>query len=229
MKFSLRSLIPDTARQRRRAWVIIGVGFLFVIAVSITAWLLPQGQILRSADGLQAKVQSLGPRAPLFIIGYEILQVLIPPLPGEAIDVVNGYVFGPVRGSLYSCLGVAIGSLIALWLARRFGRPLLHLVWPSLTKKELRRYVSAKHWWFWVVLLWLPGAPDDAVSYIIGLTDIPWLTAYGIILIARMPQIILSVVLGAHLRFISPWWFLAGLVLTTVVVLWWSKKQSARR
>ena len=225
----LRDLLPNSKSERRRAWIILGTGFFVVVAVSIIFWLLPQTAVFRSTAAFQQWIQHLGPWAPVVIILYEILQVLIPPLPGQVLDVVNGYVFGPWYGALYSLLGVSIGSMIALGLARRYGRPLLHIVWPNLTNHQLHQYLGWRRWWLWVFLLWVPGAPDDAISYILGFTQIPWPTALGIIALGRFPQIVLSVVLGANLHFVSPWYFLFGVVFATLLFWIFSKTRRAQR
>ena len=45
---------------------------------------------------------------------YGLLQALSAPIPGTALDAVNGLLYGPWLGTLYSMIGLTSGS----WLAK---------------------------------------------------------------------------------------------------------------
>ena len=69
-------------------------------------------------------ITSFHPYDEVFLILLQIIQVVAAPIPGEATGLIGGYLYGPYLGTLYSTIGLTIGSWIAFILARFFGMPL---------------------------------------------------------------------------------------------------------
>ena len=66
----------------------------------------------------------------------QILQVVAAPIPGEVTGLIGGYLYGPSIGTIYSTIGLTIGSWMAFVLARFFGLPLVEkAVKPSIIEK----------------------------------------------------------------------------------------------
>ncbi|MFB6168092.1 MAG: VTT domain-containing protein, partial [Haloferacaceae archaeon] len=97
------------------------------------AALLFQGWLADLADPavLTALVRDAGPAAPAVFLLVQVVQVLVAPIPSPAVALIGGYLFGPVVGSLLSVAGVAVGSALAFWLARRFGRAVVERFVPA--------------------------------------------------------------------------------------------------
>ena len=93
----------------------------------------PLLELLSDVQRVRRFVAGFGPWAPLAFIGLETAQVVLAPLPGAAMDLASGYLFGPAWGTLYSMTGLMIGTIIALGLARRLGRPLVERFVPQQT------------------------------------------------------------------------------------------------
>src|SRR5262249_27359561 len=49
--------------------------------------------------------EDLGILAPLIFIGFQALQVIISPIPGEPVGLLGGYLFGVWGGFVYSMIG----------------------------------------------------------------------------------------------------------------------------
>jgi len=65
-----------------------------------------------------------------------ILHAVIPPLPGEAIEFLGGYLFGVWAGMLYSMIGLILGSWLSFSTARVFEKRIVErFVSPELRKK----------------------------------------------------------------------------------------------
>lgn len=192
------------SHQKHAFFVLFLIGiFLAMLAAGVLA--IPSWVAFWSnPTALHQWVARTGPTAPLIIIGYEARQVIIPPLPGEALDIANGYLFGPWRGAVYSLIGIMAGSVVALWLSRKFGRRIIQKMWPNITSRTIDRYLGFKHWWLWLILLVTPGAPDDAISYLLGLTSIPFGWARLLIFLGRPPKVIVTSLLGAKFSQGSP-------------------------
>ena len=58
-------------------------------------------------------------------IGLNVAQVLLAPIPGQFVGLLNGYLYGPWLGTFYSMIGLLLGTALAMGLGRWFGRPLV--------------------------------------------------------------------------------------------------------
>ena len=107
--------------------------------------------------------------AAFIFIGFQILQVVAAPIPGEVTGFVGGVFFGTFWGIFYSTIGLTIGSWIAFILARLVGRPLVEkLVKPETIGKY--DYVMKHKGMFLAFLMFLiPGFPKDYLCYLLGL------------------------------------------------------------
>lgn len=169
-----------------------------VLLALVVAWLWPHLALFADQDALRAWVASFGASGPLVIIGLHLAQVLLAPIPGQAIDAASGYLFGPWWGTLYSVSGAVGSSLIAFGLARRFGRPLVErLVAPEALDRldKLGRQRGP----ILFFLIWLfPLSPDDLACYAAGLTPMPWPQFFVLVLLGRVPGLFTANWVGAH-------------------------------
>ena len=107
--------------------------------------------------------------APVIFIGLQAMQVVAAPIPGEVTGFAGGMIFGPVRGIIYSTIGLTIGSWAAFMLARLLGRPLVErFVSPQIINRY--DYVMQHKGLFLAFLMFLiPGFPKDYLCYLLGL------------------------------------------------------------
>ena len=49
------------------------------------------------------------------------LQVVVAVIPGEFVEIAIGYIYGAWYGSLLCLIGITVGSIFAILIARRFG------------------------------------------------------------------------------------------------------------
>lgn len=216
---------PEIAKKNaRRRLIVIG---MIIIATSLVAWYSPLRSWFNDVDFLRERVKSFGAWGPVIVILYHIVQVVIAPVPGQALDIVNGYVFG-WPGIAASLIGISFGSILAIWLARRFGRHLVQrligetsmVVLDSLLKKSLPV--------LWLLLL-LPGTPDDIICFALGLTTVRLRRAVAMVVLGRAPGVILAVALGVTGQKISPMVFLLAMGAVSVVVWWFIQRRQRRR
>jgi uncharacterized membrane protein YdjX (TVP38/TMEM64 family) len=76
--------------------------------------------LFRDRHQLKVVIRSYGPYSPLVFILLQIIQVVVAPIPGEAIEFLGGYVFGVWAGMFYSMIGLILGSWFAFSTARIF-------------------------------------------------------------------------------------------------------------
>jgi uncharacterized membrane protein YdjX (TVP38/TMEM64 family)/rhodanese-related sulfurtransferase len=129
-----------------------------------------------SGEALSSWLGEAGAWAPLaFIALYAAATVFF--VPGAALTLAAGALFGAVPGALYSLTGATLGATLAFavarylaadWVARRAGGRL----------KQLIEGVEAEGWRFVAFLRLVPLFPFNLVNYALGLTRIP-LLAYA--------------------------------------------------
>jgi uncharacterized membrane protein YdjX (TVP38/TMEM64 family) len=146
---------------------------------------------------LKAVLRSFGPYSPFGLIMLHILHAVIPPLPGEAIEFLGGYVFGVWAGMLYSMIGLILGSWLSFSIARIFEKRIVErFVSPELRKKL--DYLSGHEGVILGFLLFLiPGFPKVALCYLLGLTPMRLGIFLIISTIGRIPGTLMATLQGA--------------------------------
>jgi uncharacterized membrane protein YdjX (TVP38/TMEM64 family) len=185
---------------RRRA------ALLAAAALVVVAALVAGGELVRSAvpaltdpAALAAFVHGFGVWAPVAYVLLQAAQVVLAPVPGQVVGFAGGYLFGAVPGTVYSLVGLTLGSAVAFWLARRYGRP---WVGRLVGRERMDRFddVVARDGRVAVFLLFLvPGLPDDALCFVAGLTDIRFPVLVALALVGRAPSTFLVALSGSSL------------------------------
>ncbi len=212
--------------KSRWTWLLIGIilfGLLVMIAIG------PVGELFRDQSQLSDLVQRWGRWAPLVTITIHTVQVLLAPIPGTAIDAVNGLLFGPWLGTLYSMTGIIIGSTIAMALTRRFGRQLVERFLDISALERIDKMVE-RHGSKVIFLIWLlPFLPDDAVCFLAGLTPIPLLELVILALIGRLPGVFVANLLGSQADSLELWqWIVLGVLFSLVAGFVWRYRSQIR-
>ena len=147
---------------------------------------------------LKHAVASWGWMAPLVFIAIQALQVIISPIPGEMTGPVGGALFGTLWGVAYSTIGLTLGTLICFALGRKWGEPLVR---PWLSEHHWNRMsfiLEAEGAILCFILYLIPGFPKDIISYLFGISPMPfWLFAV-VSTVARLPGTIIASYFGAN-------------------------------
>jgi uncharacterized membrane protein YdjX (TVP38/TMEM64 family) len=135
--------------------------------------------------------------SPAFIL-LQIIQVVIAPIPGGAIEFLGGYLFGVKAGLIYSMIGLTLGSWFAFSLAKIFEKWVVEkFVSPKMMKKF--DYLIGHEGVILSFLLFLiPGFPKDALCYILGLTPMHLGIFLIISTIGRIPGTLMATLQGAE-------------------------------
>lgn len=74
---------------------------------------------------MEELVRKGGIWAPVTFILIQMVQVVVPIIPGGITCAVGVVIFGPWYGLLYNYIGIVVGSGINFYLARRYGQCLV--------------------------------------------------------------------------------------------------------
>lgn len=147
---------------------------LSVVSVPLLLWALRQPiaglwKWFGDRDAVEASMHHLGIWGPVVLFSLFVLQVFLAFIPGQALMVASGFLYGFWGGFLLSWLSLVIGGEIAFVLARRYGR--------AFTEKWISTDVLAR--WdkasngqgivFFTISLFMPLMPNDAMCYVAGL------------------------------------------------------------
>lgn len=131
-------------------------------------------------------MKNFGIFAPLFFLFLQALQVVLPVIPGGASCLAGVLAFGPVMGFIYNYIGLTIGSILAFSLSRNYGLKLVKKLFnEELVEKYLSYIRTNKFNKVFFLGIFLPGAPDDLLCYIAGLSKMKLTTFIIIILLGK--------------------------------------------
>jgi uncharacterized membrane protein YdjX (TVP38/TMEM64 family) len=184
------------ALPRTLRWLLVLVAIAVVAGAAY--WLWPHLSFFADQKALREWVASFGAWGPLAIIALDLTQVILAPIPGQAIDAASGYLFGPWLGTLYSVLGAVGSSLITFGLARRFGRPLVERLVAVEALDRLDRLARERGPALFFLIWLFPLSPDDLACYAAGLTPMPGRQFFVLVLLGRLPGLFTANWVGAH-------------------------------
>ena len=185
-------------------WVVLS-GALFAILVLII-WLVMTDapsirfvvQLYRDKHFLKETVASWGWMAPLVFIAIQALQVIISPIPGEITGPVGGALFGTWWGLFYSSVGLTLGTLLCFAAGRKWGEPIVR---PWLSDHHWNRMsfiLEAEGVILCFILYLIPGFPKDILSYLFGLSPMPFWVFAVVSTLGRLPGTWISSYFGAN-------------------------------
>lgn len=201
-------------------WKTVLLLVLLVVAVTaLWVWRRPLWGLFSNQDQVQAWISSFGPWAPVSSVLLNAAQVLLAPIPGQVVQLANGYVHGAWLGTLYSMLGLLLGTALAMALARRFGRPLVERLADPARLVRWDRLAARQGPWFFFLVFLIPGLPDDMVCFVIGLSALPLPRMVVLALLGRLPGVVVSCWVGANAAALD-WWVWIPLGLGTGALAW---------
>ena len=186
MKNTLKNLLP--------------IAVFLAVMIVLTIVFLPEIKQLATKEGREtfaAWVDGIGFWGWLVTLGIQLLQIFVAFIPGEPVELMLGYVWGPWLGTFTCLLGIFIGTSMIYLFVKRLGMPFVTRI---VGERDISKYKflsnRSRAELTVFILFFIPGTPKDALTYIAPIAPIP---AYSYLLIttfARIPSIITSTLLG---------------------------------
>lgn len=162
-----------------------------------------------------------------------VVQIFLPILPGEPVEVLAGMSYGPIGGLFVIFLGAFLSSLIIFFAVRKFGRGFLY---SFISKEKIDKLENSKMfsdpkkvYAILFILFFIPGTPKDLFVYIAGLLPIKPVKFLLISTFARFPSIISSTIAGSNL--VDGNWIVIGVTygitfaLAGVILYFFNRKE----
>jgi uncharacterized membrane protein YdjX (TVP38/TMEM64 family) len=199
----------------------------YLLALALFVWLVIYfGEIFKSIftspEAVREWILQFDKAAPLALFLLQVAQVIVAPLNNFLINLAGGYIFGPWVGFIYNYTGWIVGAIIVFWFSRYFGRRFVNLF---ISESKLDGYdkLLGKGTYIIFMLLLLPGAPDDFLVYLIGLSkSIKFRTFLWMIIIGKVPGKIATSFLGAGVedRNLTSIGVFTVFIIVSLVVFW---------
>ena len=212
--------------QPKLKWVLafcllVGLCIFFLYHYKSSLW-VKGGQLydaLYDRHQLKTIISSFGHYSPLAYILLQIIQVVVAPIPGGAIEFLGGYLFGVKAGFFYSMIGLTLGSWFAFSLAKVFEKWAVERFVSSQTRRKFDYLVGHEGVILSLLLFLIPGFPKDALCYILGLTPMHLGIFLVISTIGRVPGTLLACLQGGKAFEHQYKTFLILLGISTLVIL----------
>lgn len=189
----------DVKRKKQGIGLVI---LLAIVLVGALCWYAgrPLVQFVSEPELFRAWVDAHGFWGRAAFVGMVMLQVIVAVIPGEPFEIVAGYAFGAVEGTVLCLLGITLGSMAIFFAVRRWGMRLVELFFDREKVLNLPIFQNqARLNAIALIVFAIPGTPKDILTYAVGLTPmrpLPWLL---ICTVARFPSVVTSTVGGSAL------------------------------
>ncbi|MCX6840892.1 MAG: VTT domain-containing protein [candidate division WOR-3 bacterium] len=195
---------------------LVGLAVLLVFAGN-SVW-----RYFRHPEELRVLVRSWGAWAPVGIVLFQVVQVVVAPLPGNAMSFAAGYALCLWPTVVWLMIGVLLGATVDFLLIKLLGRRLLRYFLPPNRLAQLDALVLRRGTFYIFLLLLVPNPVGDWVYYLAGLTTMPLPVFLGLVFIGRLPSNLLECAVGASATHFG-WreWAIVGLVAAILGLLYY--------
>lgn len=172
-------------------------------------------------DAIVAFLQGYQAWGPIVLSVILAAQVFLAIIPGHAVIVAGGYIYGFVLGVLITQTSTVIASQLAYLLARRAGRPFVNRMAPAHVIDKWNRLAEKQGALFFFFAFILPIFPNDLMCFIAGLSSIKARDFFVANFLGRLPCAIFVTLIGSH-GFELPIqvWIVIGLTMLGLCLSW---------
>ncbi len=184
--------------KRRVLTTLCLVMFLLLLAGATVLFWDSLTAMVSDPDAFRAQMASYGFWGRFIFTALMAAQVVLAPIPGHPFEIVGGYCYGILGGTLLTSLGAAIGSVLAFTLARIFGAKTVKSFYSEeKLQKVFFLKANEKQNLLTLVFFLIPGVPKDMLAYFMGLTEMRFSVFMLLSTVGRLPGIFLAVLGGA--------------------------------
>jgi len=185
--------------------ILLFVALVAAIGGALWYWRESLWVFFGDQERVREWVKGLGPWGPLVTIALNVAQVVLAPIPGQFVGLVNGYLYGVWLGAVYSMVGLLLGTTLAMGMARWFGRPLVERLVNQAQLTHWDRIADRQGPLFFFLVFLFPLVPDDIACFLIGLSSLSIPRMLVLATLGRLPGVFVSCWMGAYATG-WPWW-----------------------
>ena len=160
----------------RHIKTLYAIGLSGVLLALIWHYHLPLMGALKALRDPQAVCEYLrgfGLLGPLVLSLLLLAQVFLAMIPGHALVMASGYIYGAPLTIAVVATSTIAGSQLAFILARKYGRPLIHRLAPPAAIDRWDSIAGDRGGLFYFFTFVMPIFPADMMCYVAGLGKVP--------------------------------------------------------
>lgn len=143
-----------------------------------------------SLDTFRTLILEKGAWGPIVFMVLQVVQIVVPVIPGGLTCVAGVLIFGPFWGFIYNYISICLGSILVFFISRTFGRSIVVRIFgQELYDKYKGKLNEDRYERFFALAIFLPVAPDDFLCYLTGLTRMSIKKFVTIILLCKPASI----------------------------------------
>lgn len=182
------------SEERYEAWKerfqIMGVVSI-ALSIALVVYLIRGIDVLHNPEALAELIQGQLVLGGILFLLLQIIQVVIPIIPGGITTVVGFMAFGPFLGFILNYTGIIIGSIILFALTKKYGKAFILLF---VKEKQFEVYEAKlsnpTYERFFILNMLSPISPADILVMVTGLTKMTYRKFIIIILLTKPLSII---------------------------------------
>lgn len=172
---------------------------------------------INSVDEFRRYIQSFGSYAVILFVVLQFLQVVILPIPSFITVGAGVLLFGPFLGSIYSSIGIIIGSIVAYYIGRIFGVKVVKWLVGEQALNKALKMIKGKDKVVLIFMFLFPFFPDDVLCFIAGITTIMPSYFIPMIIVVRLITVFISSYsMNNSIIPYNTWW---GIVLWIIFII----------
>lgn len=192
-------------RRLKKGYIIIKftVLILIIIGIPLYIYFFHRGfvQQFDSMASINSMLEKYKTESIYIYMGSQILQIVIAAIPGQALQIAAGYVYGVGTGYVFSLIGAFLGSIATFYLGRLLGRDAMYLIFGREKMQSFIDRLNSKRAFIIVFLIYLiPGIPKDLFNYAAGVSNMKCKAFLLVSLAGRTPGMIGSLAIGKMLK-----------------------------
>jgi len=131
------------------------------------------------------------------LMAVMVIQTLIAPIPSEAVLAFSGAILGFQDVLVFGGAGLIIGSVIAFFIARYGGRPIVSRMVGDKWIDSIDGWVTKNGMKSILFTRTIPIIPFDLISYVSGITSMKFRDYFIATVIGAIPRVIILAYLGS--------------------------------
>lgn len=155
-------------------------------------------EVVSDQERVSSFVLSFGILTPVVLALLQVSQVLIAVLPGYAVIISGGYLYGLSRGFFFNLVIVILAGQVAFGIARYMGRPLVYRLASARIVEKMEGAANKYGFGFFLIGFLFPIFPADTMNYVGGLSGISGRTFLGASILGKFPSLLLMTWMGAN-------------------------------
>ena len=215
VKRSIKFYLKDKSKLKTIFYIIAAI-----IGIAIITLLLykPVYSLINNPDQCKKFLNDFGIFGQLIFSLIVALQVLVAFLPGEPVEILAGYLYGPIMGMFLCILGTGIASVLIYFIVKKLGDKIVYKIFGK-EKVEKISFLKNQNKLTYIMLIvfLIPGTPKDIFTYFMPMTKIKFLPFLIISTLARIPSVITST-LGGHALDKKQYFLMAVVFICTAVI-----------